>query len=88
MTRRECEDKLLAMAEQMRDVFLEYNPSGEQMAVTIGGNGYISIRDTYFTGVERDIVLDVHDRIFESVNITRFSDGHIRHGELPNLTVV
>lgn len=81
MTRHECEERLLSLAQQMHDAYLEYNPAGEHMSVTIGGNGFICIRDTFFTGDDHQVVRNVHGKVFETVNVAKFSDGHIRFGE-------
>ena len=43
MTRNECEDKLLALADEMEKVFLEYAPGGESLNVAIHTNGFIHI---------------------------------------------
>ena len=43
MTRNECEDKLLALADEMEKVFLEYAPEGESLNVAIHTNGFTHI---------------------------------------------
>lgn len=79
MTRHECEAKLLTLAEQMRALYMEYNPAGEHLSVIISGSGYIGISDAFFTE-DNKVILDVHDNVFSSVNVSRYSDGHIRYG--------
>lgn len=79
MTRLECEKKLLSLAEQMRAVYEEYNPAGDHLGVILGADGYICVDDAFFTA-ERKIVLDVNDQIFQTVNVTKYSDGHICYG--------
>lgn len=79
MTRLECEKKLLSLAEQMRAVYEEYNPAGDHLSAIMGANGYICVNDGFFTA-ERKIVLDVNDQIFQTVNVSKYSDGHIRYG--------
>ena len=79
MTRLECEKKLLSLAEQMRAVYEEYNPSGDHLSVIMGANGYICVDDAYFTA-ESEIILDVHGNAFKTVNVTKYSDGHISYG--------
>ena len=79
MTRLECEKKLLSLAEQMRAVYEEYNPAGDHLGVILGADGYICVDDAYFTK-EREIICDVHGDLFQTVNVTKFSDGHIRYG--------
>jgi hypothetical protein len=37
------------------------------------------VDDGFFTA-EREIVLDVNDQIFQTVNVSKFSDGHVRYG--------
>ena len=48
MTRLECEKKLLSLAEQMRAVYLEYNPAGDFMTAIIDADGYINVNDCFF----------------------------------------
>lgn len=78
MTRQECETKLMALAEQMHDVYKEFSPLSDILSVTISENGYISIFDGFFRGDQ--LINDVHDRAFQTVNVTKYSDGKIRHG--------
>lgn len=79
MTRREAEEKLLALAEQMREVYLEYNPASDFLTATIDANGYIDVRDCVFAA-DGGIVLDVRDRVFRSVEVIKRSDGYVRYG--------
>lgn len=79
MTRLECEKKLLELAEQMRAVYEEYNPAGDHLSAIMGADGYICVDDGFFTA-EREIILDVNDQIFQTVNVSKYSDGHIRYG--------
>lgn len=80
MTRQQCEEKLLALAQQMRDAYLEYNPAGEHLSVIIGGDGYINARDAFFTGEDRSIVENALGMPFSSVDVTQYSNGWIRRG--------
>lgn len=77
MTRQECEAKLLSLAEQMRAVYMAYNPAGDFMTVIMDANGYICVDDAFFTR-DRQIVRDVHGDIFKTVDVTKYADGHIR----------
>lgn len=79
MTRREAEGKLLALAEQMRAVYLEYNPAGDFLSAIIDADGYIGISDCVFAA-DGGIVLDVRDRMFRTVDVAKHSDGHVRYG--------
>ena len=79
MTRHECEERLLSLAQQMRDAYLEYNPAGEHLSVIIGGNGFINACDAFFTGENRAVVQDALGMSFKSVNVTQYSDGVIEH---------
>lgn len=79
MTRIECEKKLLSLAEQMRAVYLEYNPAGDHMSVILGANGYICVDDAFFTK-ENEIIRDVHGDLFRTVNVTKYSNGYVRYG--------
>lgn len=79
MTRQECEKKLLSLAEQMRAVYEEYNPAGDHLSAIMGADGYICVDDGFFTA-EKEIILDVHDQIFQTVNVSKYSDGHVRYG--------
>lgn len=79
MTRQECEKKLLSLAEQMREVYLEYNPAGDFMSAIIDANGYISVDDSYFNA-ERRVIINEDGSAFKTVDVTKFSDGHIRYG--------
>ena len=78
MTRQECEKKLLSLAEQMREVYLEYNPAGDFMSAIIDADGYISIDDTYFNA-ERKIIINEDGTAFKTVDVTKHVDGHIRY---------
>lgn len=78
MTRLECEKKLLALAQQMRAVYEEYNPAGDHLSALMGANGYICVDDGFFTA-EKRLILDANDQIFQTVNVTKYSDGHIRY---------
>lgn len=79
MTRQECEEKLLSLAEQMQAVYLEYNPAGEHLGVIISGDGFICADDCFFTK-ENEIIRDVHGNMFRTVEVAKFSDGHISYG--------
>lgn len=79
MTRQECEKKLLELAEQMLEVYLEYNPAGDFMSAIIDADGYINVDDTYFNA-ERKIIINEDGTAFKTVNVTKHTDGHIRYG--------
>lgn len=79
MTRKECECRLLALAEQMRAVYKEYNPSGDFLSVITDDDGYISVDDCYFNA-GTEIIMDVHGCVFRTVDVTKYKDGHIRYG--------
>lgn len=78
MTRQECEKKLLSLAEQMLEVYLEYNPAGDFMSAIIDANGYISVDDSYFNA-ERKIIINEDGTAFKTVDVTKYSDGHVRY---------
>lgn len=78
MTRLECEKKLLELAEQMRMVYLEYNPAGDFLSAIIDSDGYISVDDTYFNA-ERKIIINEDGTAFKTVDVTKYSDGHVRY---------
>lgn len=81
MTRRECEEKLLELAEQMYAVYKEYkeyNPTGDMLSVSAFANGYIGINDAYFSGDH--VVLDANDATFKTVVAVKFTDGCRRYG--------
>jgi hypothetical protein len=79
MTRLECEKKLLELAEQMRQVYLEYNPAGDFLSASIDADGYVSVDDAYFNA-ERNIILNANGSAFRTVSATKYKDGHIRYG--------
>ena len=79
MTRQECEAKLISLAEQMRDVYLEYNPAGDYLSASIDSSGHIRVEDMFFTK-ETAVIRDVHGNAFRTVDVTRYSDGYIRYG--------
>jgi len=79
MTRLECEKKLLSLAEQMRAVYEEYNPAGDHLSAIMCANGYICVDDGFFTA-EREIIQDVHEQVFKTVNVCKYTDGSIRYG--------
>ena len=78
MTRLECEKKLLSLAEQMLEVYLEYNPAGDFMFAIIDANGYISVDDSYFNA-ERKIIINEDGTAFKTVDVTKYSDGRVRY---------
>lgn len=80
MTRQQCEKKLLSLAQQMRDAYLEYNPAGDHLSVLIGGDGFINASDVFFTGENGAVVQSVLGTVFKTVNVTQYADGVIRHG--------
>ena len=80
MTRQQCEKKLLSLARQMRDAYLEYNPAGDHLSVIIGGDGYISASDAFFTGENGAVVQNALGTVFKTVNVTQYGDGVIQHG--------
>ena len=79
MTRLECEKKLLSLAEQMRAVYLEYNPAGDFMSAIIDADGYISVHDCFFNA-DRQIITNEDGTAFKSVDAPKFSNGDIRYG--------
>lgn len=79
MTRQECEEKLLSLAEQMQAVYMEYNTAGDHLGVIISGSGLISVDDAFFTK-ENEIIRDVHEKVFRTVDVVKYSDGHVRYG--------
>lgn len=79
MTRQQCEEKLLTLAQQMRETYLQYNPAGEHLSVIIGGNGFINACDAFFTGEDRSVVQNALGMTFMTVNVTQYSDGVIRY---------
>ena len=81
MTRQQCEKKLLSLAQQMRDAYLEYNPAGEHLSVIIGGDGFINACDAFFTGENQAVVQDALGTTFNTVNVTQYKDGAIRYGD-------
>lgn len=78
MTRQECEKKLLSLAEQMREVYEQYNPVGDHLSVIMCANGYINVSDCFFTH-DGQIIYDVHDTMFRTVDVSKYDDGHIRY---------
>lgn len=78
MTRQECEKKMLALAEQMRAVYMQYNPAGDFLNMIADQSGYICIDDTFFNA-DNKIIQDVHGNAFETVHVTKYSDGSIRY---------
>ena len=79
MTRLECEKKLLSLAEQMRAVYLEYNPAGDFMTAIIDADGYINVKDCFFNA-DRQIIINEDGTAFRSVDTAKYSDGSIRYG--------
>lgn len=78
MTRTECEAKLLKLAEEMRDVYMEYNPAGDFMSATMDSNGYISVTDCYFNG-DGLIIRDANGRCFRTIDAVKYADGSVRY---------
>lgn len=79
MTRRQCEEKLLALARQMRETYLQYNPAGDYLSVIISGDGYINACDTFFTGEDKSVVRNALGTTFNTVNVTQYKDGFTRY---------
>ena len=79
MTRKECEARLIELAEQMRAVYLEYNPAGDFMTAIIDVDGYINVGDSYFNA-ERKIIINEDGTAFNTVGVTKYSDGQICYG--------
>lgn len=77
MTRKECEVKLLALAEQMYAVYKEYNPSGDFLSTIADKYGFISVSDCYFNA-ERKIIIDANGNIYKTVDCTRYKDGSMK----------
>jgi hypothetical protein len=78
MTRQECEKKLLSLAEQMRAVYMEYNPAGDFLSAIIAEDGYINVGDCYFNA-ERKIIINADGTMFNTVHVTKYDDGHISY---------
>jgi hypothetical protein len=79
MTRLECEKKLLSLAEQMRAVYKAYNPAGDFLSMISDADGYICVDDCYFNA-DRKIIEDVNGNVFRTVNVTKYTDDHVRYG--------
>ena len=78
MTRHECEAKLLSLAEQMRAVYMEYNPAGDFLSAIIDADGYINVGDCYFNA-ERRIIINADGTGFKTVDVTKYKDGYISY---------
>lgn len=79
MTRQECEKKLISLAEQMRAVYLEYNPAGDFMTAIIDADGYINVHDCFFNA-DRQIIINEDGTAFRSVDTAKYSNGDVRYG--------
>jgi len=77
MTRKECEAKLLALAEQMYAVYKEYNHSGDFLSMIADSSGYISVDDAYFNA-DGKIINDANGNTFKTVDCVKYKDGSIR----------
>lgn len=77
MTRKECEAKLLALAEQMYAVYKEYNHSGDFLSMIADKNGYIGVDDAYFNA-DGKIIYDANGNTFKTVDCAKYKDGSIR----------
>jgi hypothetical protein len=78
MTRQECEAKMLSLAEQMRAVYMEYNPAGDFLSAIIDADGYINISDCFFNA-ERKIIINADGTAFKTVEVTKYNDGYISY---------
>lgn len=78
MTRHECEAKLISLAEQMRAVYMEYNPAGDFLSAIIDADGYINVDDCYFNA-ERKIIINADGTAFKTVDVTKYDDGRIKY---------
>lgn len=81
MTRRECEKKLMELAEQMREVYLTYNPVGDLLSLSVHGNGFININDAFFDS-EHQLIMSATDKMFNTVEAVRYSNGKYRYGNV------
>lgn len=80
MTRRECETKLLALAEEMRRVYMEYNPAGDYLSMISDVDGYTSVSDCFFYGDK--VINSADESVFHTVDVVRYSNGDLRHGNV------
>ena len=67
MTKKECEKTILGLMETIREVYKQYNPDGEYLALSIRET--LSFNNRYWIGGD-----DEH----KPVDITLFQDGGLR----------
>ena len=76
MTLRECEDKLLALADEAMAIYRQYNPKGEGLQINIYKNR-VNIEDAFRDADEKLISkLDNFDEAC-SLNVMRCTNGDI-----------
>lgn len=71
----------MALAEQMRDVYLEYNPVGDLLSLSVHGDGFININDAFFNN-DGQIILSATDKMFKTVEAVRFGNGRYKYGNV------
>ena len=75
MTRRECETKLIELAEEMYKVYKEYNPAGEHLSMS-ASDKVIMTSDAFF--MEGNLIEDANGNIYKTVDCAKFADGCVR----------
>ena len=85
MTRQECEEKLLAMAIEMRKVYEQYNPDGDFLSVIADSDGYICVSDCFFA--DGKVVIGADESMMHTVDVVRYGDGRTRFGSRTEETV-
>ena len=61
MTRKEAEIKILGLLEEVRNVYLEYNPEGKQLNIAVSDEAVFAFND--YWDKEKDFPIDCYRRI-------------------------
>lgn len=63
MTRKEVEEKILGLLEEVRKVYLEYNPDGKQLNIGVLNKSLWAFNDYWNT--EKDFPIDCYKEVSE-----------------------
>jgi hypothetical protein len=61
MTRKEAEGIILGLLEEVRNVYLEYNPDGKQLNIAVSDESVFAFND--YWDKEKDFPIDCYRRI-------------------------
>ena len=63
MTRKEVEEKIIGLLEEVRNVYLEYNPDGKQLNIGVLDKSVWAFND--YWNMEKDFPIDCYKEVSE-----------------------